>query len=215
MTAENAYAGLRERMVRSQIASRGVRDPRVLAAMRKVPRHAFVPTGYRDNAYDDRPLPIGNDQTISQPYIVAAMTEALLLEGTEKVLEIGMGSGYQAAVLAELAAQVYTVEQIPELAEIAHNTLVSLGYASVVYTIGDGTLGWPEHQPYDAIIVTAGAPRVPRPLVDQLAPGGRLVIPVGDRFLQELLRVRRDRDGLSETRLGGCRFVPLEGEHGW
>ena len=213
---ENNFASARAWMVEIQIQRRGVNDPRVLRAMRTVPRHRFVPKPLWDQAYNDYPLPIGEDQTISQPYIVAMMTEALELVGTEKVLEIGAGSGYQAAILAELAKEVYTIERLPFLARGAEQVLKSLGYQNVHVVEADGTLGWPPQAPYDAILVTAGAPQVPPPLVEQLALGGRLVIPVGDRYSQNLTRIRRTPQGDLKTEyLGGCRFVKLIGEHGW
>jgi len=201
----------RERMVEEQIVARGVRDPRVLAALRTVPRHEFVPPAERGHAYEDRPLPIGAGQTISQPYIVAVMTELLLLEGDERVLEIGTGSGYQAAVLARLAREVYTIEIVPELATRAEADLRRLGFANVHVRQGDGYRGWPEEAPFDAILVTAAPEHVPKPLVDQLAVGGRLVLPVGD-FYQELVLVTRDELGVHEERLLGVRFVPMKGE---
>ena len=188
---EDSYAALRERMVDQQIKARGVVDPRVLAAMRKVPRHLFIPPHLWDQAYNDYPLPIGEDQTISQPYIVALMTELLEIRETDRVLEIGTGSGYQAAILAELAAAVLSIDRVGGLAEQARQVLDSLGYTNVRIRVGDGTLGWPEEMPFDAIIVTAGAPKVPRPLTEQLALGGRLVIPVGDIWSQTLTCVRK------------------------
>uniref|UniRef100_A0A7C3Z2U4 Protein-L-isoaspartate O-methyltransferase n=1 Tax=Desulfobacca acetoxidans TaxID=60893 RepID=A0A7C3Z2U4_9BACT len=212
---EDRYLEARRTMVETQIRRRGVTDPRVLAAMSKVPRHLFVPRHLWEQAYSDYPLPIGENQTISQPYIVALMTEALELTGGEKVLELGTGSGYQAAILAELAAQVYTIERIPSLARSAEQVLTSLGYTNVHVRLADGTLGWPEEAPFDAILVTAGAPKVPPPLVEQLALGGRLVIPVGDRYTQTLTRVRLTQEGLQQEYLGGCRFVKLIGKHGW
>jgi protein-L-isoaspartate(D-aspartate) O-methyltransferase len=213
---EKNFSAAREWMVESQLKRRGINDLRVLRAMRSVPRHRFVPRHLWDQAYNDYPLPIGEDQTISQPYIVAMMTEALELIGTEKVLEIGAGSGYQAAILAELAQEVYTVERIDFLARNAEQILKSLGYENVHVVVADGTLGWPPASPYDAIVVTAGAPQVPQPLVEQLALGGRLVIPVGDRYSQTLTRIRRTPTGDLKTEyLGGCRFVKLIGEHGW
>jgi protein-L-isoaspartate(D-aspartate) O-methyltransferase len=212
---EDYYREARQVMVETQIKRRGVLDPRVLAAMAKVPRHRFIPPHLREQAYSDYPLPIGEEQTISQPYIVALMTEALELAGPEKVLELGTGSGYQAAILAELAAQVFTIERIPTLARAAEQVLASLGYANVHVIVADGTLGWVGEAPFDAILVTAGAPQVPPPLVDQLALGGRLVIPVGDRYTQTLTRVRRTPEGLKHEYLGGCRFVKLIGRHGW
>jgi protein-L-isoaspartate(D-aspartate) O-methyltransferase len=212
---EDDYREARQVMVETQIRRRGVLDPRVLAAMAKAPRHRFIPRHLREQAYSDYPLPIGEEQTISQPYIVALMTEALELTGPEKVLELGTGSGYQAAVLGELAAEVYTIERIPSLAHAAEQVLASLGYANVHVMVADGTLGWSAQAPFDAILVTAGSPQVPPPLVDQLAMGGRLVIPVGDRYTQTLTRVRRTPEGLKHEYLGGCRFVKLIGRHGW
>jgi protein-L-isoaspartate(D-aspartate) O-methyltransferase len=212
---EDHHREARQLMVETQIRRRGVLDPRVLAAMSKVPRYRFVPRHLWEQAYSDYPLPIGEDQTISQPYIVALMTEALELTGQEKVLELGTGSGYQAAILAELAAQVYTIERIPSLARAAEQVLASLGYTNVQVIVADGTLGWPGEAPFDAILVTAGSPQVPPPLVEQLAIGGRLVIPVGDRYTQTLTRVRRTPEGLKHEYLGGCRFVKLIGRHGW
>ncbi|MDD2904613.1 MAG: protein-L-isoaspartate(D-aspartate) O-methyltransferase [Syntrophales bacterium] len=212
---EDEFAAIRQRMVDTQIEARGIADPRVLAAMRRVPRHRFVPQGLWDQAYNDYPLPIGEDQTISQPYIVALMTEALELKESDRVLEIGTGSGYQAAVLAELAAEVYSIDRLASLAEQAQKVLGGLGYKNFQVRVGDGTLGWPEACPFDAILVTAGAPQVPRPLVDQLALNGRLVIPVGDRFSQTLTRIRQTNEGVKYDYLGGCRFVRLIGAHGW
>jgi protein-L-isoaspartate(D-aspartate) O-methyltransferase len=212
---EDKYAAMRQRMVDTQIAIRGVSDPRVLAAMRKVPRHRFIPSHLWDQAYHDYPLPIGEDQTISQPYIVALMTEIMEIKATDKVLEIGTGSGYQAAILAELAAQVFTIDRMASLLIRAEEILKSLGYINIKTKVGDGTLGWPEEMPFDAIIVTAGAPQVPRPLTEQLALGGRLVIPVGDQWSQTLTCVRKTIEGLKFEYHGGCRFVRLIGEHGW
>jgi protein-L-isoaspartate(D-aspartate) O-methyltransferase len=212
---EEYYQEARRVMVETQIRARGVTDSRVLAAMGKVPRHRFIPKHLWDQAYSDYPLPIGEDQTISQPYIVALMTEALELAGPEKVLELGTGSGYQAAVLAELAREVYTIERLPSLARMAQQALDTLGYTNVQVRVADGTLGWGEQAPFDAILVTAGSPQVPAPLVEQLAMGGRLVIPVGDRYTQTLTRVRRAPEGLKHEYLGGCRFVKLIGKHGW
>ncbi len=206
---------LREAMVTYQCMRRGIRDERVLKAMREIPRHVFVPERYRPMAYDDMPLPIGYDQTISQPLMVATMTEALRLHGDDRVLEIGTGSGYQAAILAQLAAVVFTIERLPELAAQAWATLAMLGITHVHVLVDDGTRGLPEHAPYDAIIVTAGAPKVPEALTAQLKAGGRLVIPVGDRFEQTLVRVTKTDDGVQTEYLGGCRFVPLLGAHGW
>jgi protein-L-isoaspartate(D-aspartate) O-methyltransferase len=202
-------------MVESQIKARGVSDPLVLAAMRKVPRHVFVPEDYSGAAYEDRPLPIGSGQTISQPYMVAIMTETLRLKGDEKVLEIGTGSGYQAAILAEIAARVFTMERKEELRKEAATRLRELGYVNVEVIAGDGSGGYPAAQPYDGILVTAGAPEIPGVLVDQLAEGGRLVIPVGNTFHQTLTRVTRGPEGVETESLDGCVFVPLIGEHGW
>jgi len=209
------YRLLREKMVQNQLIARGIRDERVLAAMRKVPRDRFVEEALVGEAYNDHPLPIGHQQTISQPYMVALMTEALELQGEEKVLEIGTGCGYQTAILAEASYKVYTVERIRPLMVKARNILAELGYKNILFKAFDGTLGWKEYAPFDAIVVTAGAPKLPQPLFDQLAEGGRLIIPIGNRFSQELFRVTR-RKGASITKsLGGCRFVNLIGVHGW
>ena len=212
-----SFAALRARMVERNIAARGVQDELVLEAMRKVPRELFLPKDLREFAYEDSPLPIAGEQTISQPYIVAFMAEALMLKGGEKILEIGAGSGYAAAVLSEIAAQVYTVERLGQLAEQAAETLTDLGYDNVHVLHGDGTKGWPEHAPYDAIVVAAGGPQVPESLKEQLKIGGRLVIPVGaDQRAQELVRVTRvsAREYLSED-IADVRFVPLIGDEGW
>ena len=207
------YAAARENLARALRYE--VRDERVLAAMARVPREQFVPLDLRRYAYEDRPLPIGHGQTISQPLMVAMMTEALHLQGDERVLEVGTGSGYQAALLAELAAQVVTVERVPDLAEQACQRLQELGYGNVeVHTAGN-TLGWPEGAPYDAILVTAGAPRVPRSLLAQLTTGGRLVIPVGQRRVQQLLYVAKTPHGTMVRKQGECRFVPLIGRGAW
>jgi len=192
-----------------------IRDERVVEAMERVPRERFIPQEARDAAYDDNPLPIGKGQTISQPYIIALMTEALSLTGTELVLEIGTGSGYQAAILALLARKVVSVERHPELIENARGTLDDLGYDNIEIHQAKNGLGWPEEAPYDGIIVTAAAPEVPQPLIDQLDMKGRLVIPVGGRYEQTLLRITRERWGVSTENLGGCRFVPLIGEDAW
>jgi len=202
------FAGRRDDMVAFQIEARGLQDARVLSAMRRVPRHLFVPPELRGRAYGDEPLPIGDGQTISQPYIVADMTEALHLQGQERVLEIGTGSGYQTAVLAELAREVHTVELVAGLSLRAQSLLEELGYANIRFRVGDGTFGWAEHSPYDAIIVTAAAPTMPAPLEDQLGDGGRMIIPVGSGF-QELVLVRRAKSGFSRTGLLPVRFVPL------
>lgn len=205
----------RENMIKTQIIPRGIHDPRVLRAMGKVPRERFVGERMKPYAYDDNPLPIGEDQTISQPYIVALMTQALELEGKERTLEIGTGSGYQTAVLAELSEAVYTVERIEPLLERAKETLYELGYANIFFKVFNGTFGWSEQAPYDAIIVTAGAPQVPKPLTDQLKEGGHLLVPVGDRLGQELMKITKKNRGFSEKSLGAVRFVSLIGEYGW
>ena len=213
----NSYAARRAGMVERNIVARGVRDELVLEAMRTVPRELFLPKSLREFAYEDSPLPIAGEQTISQPYIVAFMAEALMLKGGEKVLEIGAGSGYAAAVLSEIAASVYTVERLGQLAEKATATLAELGYENVHVLHGDGTKGWPEHAPYDAIVVAAGGPQVPESLKEQLKIGGRLVIPVGaDQRTQELVRVTRiSKDEYRSEDIADVRFVPLIGEEGW
>ncbi len=198
-------------MVTQQIAARGVEDPRVLAAMRRVPRHEFVPDAVRDMAYEDRPLPIAADQTISQPYVVAAMTELASIGPTSVVLEVGTGSGYQTAVLAEIAREVYSIEIIPQLGEQAAETLGRLGYENVHLRIGDGYAGWPDAAPFDAVVVTAAPPSVPQPLLDQLAVGGHLVIPVGS-YYQELLVITRTDHGYQRRTVFPVRFVPMTGE---
>lgn len=206
----------REDMVRTQVARRGITDERVLDALRNVPRHRFVPEELAERAYGDFPLPIGYQQTISQPYIVAEMTQALALDPDDKVLEIGTGSGYQAAILAEIVREVYTVERIEPLFERARDLLLEeLGYDNIEMLLEDGTNGWEDSGPFDAIIVTAGAPRIPQPLVRQLAEGGRMIIPVGDEYIQELTKIVKDHDGIHQTKLGGCRFVKLVGKFGW
>ena len=206
-------AALRESMVRHQIASRGVQDPHVLSAMRRVPRHEFVPENVRSAAYDDRPLPIGEGQTISQPYIVALMTEVLELNPDDRVLEIGTGSGYQAAVLAELTDRVYTIEIIESLGLRAQKTFRRLGYDHIRVKIGDGYLGWEEYAPFDAIIVTCAPEQIPQPLVDQLAEGGRMVIPVGPRHAQELVLVVKEGGRIRQQDIIPVLFVPMTGEH--
>lgn len=213
--SEQDHGALRKRMVSDQIRARGISDPRLLAALEKVPRHRFVTPGDESLAHEDYPLPIGSGQTISQPYIVALMSELLQLQGREKVLEIGAGSGYQTAVLAELCAQVIAVERLPELAARARRLLSELGYVHVEIVGGDGTLGWPDAAPYDAILVTAAAPRIADPWLTQLADGGRLVLPLGARWSQTLTRLtKRGSDFLTET-FGPVAFVPLIGEYGW
>ncbi len=211
----NSVAEKRQLMVENQIRKRGVKDERVLHAVATVPRHEFVPGPWIHQAYSDEPLPIGHGQTISQPYIVAAMTASLALSGSEQVLEIGTGFGYQAAVLSLLAREVYTVELLPELAQEASERLSRLGFRNAHVHCGDGTLGWQEFSPYDAILVAAAAPAVPGPLLQQLAEGGRLIAPVGDELDQEL-RLITKRDGKCTIRPGApCRFVPLMGKFGW
>lgn len=210
------YAIARRRMVDQQITGRGIVNPGVIKAMLAVPRHVFVEKGLEDQAYSDFPLPIGHKQTISQPFMVAYMTEALLLEGGERVLEIGTGSGYQAAVLARIARHVYTVERIPELARTARRALDKAGAYNVHIKVDDGTCGWPDQAPFDAIMTTAGAPEIPDALKAQLEIGGRLVIPVGGSGTQVLKRIRRiSENQFSEEALLDCRFVPLIGKHGW
>jgi protein-L-isoaspartate(D-aspartate) O-methyltransferase len=202
-------------MVQEQIIARGVTDPRTLSAMEEVPRHLFVDDAMRVRAYGDYPLPIASGQTISQPYIVAYMTEALQLKGDERVLEIGTGSGYQAAVLSRLCQQVYTVERINTLLANARKVFDRLRYFNIVAKLDDGTLGWPENGPYDAIIVTAGGPEIPQPLISQLTDSGRLIIPVGDQNVQELQLLTKNGDEVHVENLASVRFVDLIGEHGW
>jgi len=202
-------------MVEEQIASRGIKDDKLIAAMKKIPRHLFLEEALQNQAYSDHPLPIGEKQTISQPYMVALMTEALLLTGKEKVLEIGTGSGYQTAILAELSEKVFSVERIRSLAIRARKLLYELSYFNVEIKIFDGTFGWIEESPFDAIMVTAGSPDIPQPLIDQLSIGGRLVIPVGDALVQDLFRVTKTGEGVKKEDLGGCRFVKLIGKYGW
>ena len=209
------YQRQREDMVRKQIEARGINDPEVLAAFRKVPRHLFVSEALRDQAYGDYPLPIGEQQTISQPYIVAEMTQALELDRNDRVLEIGTGSGYQAAILAQIVYRVYTVERIRTLHMQARNLFDRLQYYNIVTRYADGTKGWQAESPFNAIIVTAGAPNIPDVLISQLTIGGRLVLPVGNQHTQELIKIQRGQNSIQQTNLGGCRFVKLVGEHGW
>lgn len=209
------YERQRKEMVKRQIEARGVTDPKVLAAMLKVPRHFFVSDALRDQAYGDFPLPIGEQQTISQPYIVAEMTQALQPDKDDRVLEIGTGSGYQAAILAEIVFRVYTIEKIYSLYTKTRKLFDKLHYHNIVTKYSDGTSGWVDESPFDAIIVTAGSPGIPKPLVSQLAVGGRMVIPVGDQYSQELIKLYKDEHGIHKTNLGGCRFVKLVGEYGW
>jgi len=212
---DDAYRSARERMVKSQLIPRGINDPRVLRAMEKVPRQRFVEGDRIAEAYEDRPLPIGYNQTISQPYIVALMTQALELSGGEKVLEIGTGSGYQAAILAELSEQVCTIERVAQLLIRAQKILKELGYTNILMKAFNGTMGWSSFAPFDAMVVTAGAPGIPEPLLDQLGEGGRLVIPVGDRLTQQLIKVVREKGDLFKEDLGLVRFVNLMGTYGW
>jgi protein-L-isoaspartate(D-aspartate) O-methyltransferase len=209
------FAAKRKQMVETQLISRGIDDPLVLGAMRKVPRELFIPKNMRDTAYSDNALPIAHGQTISQPYIVALMTQALELKGGEKILEVGTGSGYQAAVLAEIAGEVYTVERIAPLTDKAKQILAQLGYTNIQFKVHDGTLGWNDHAPYDAIIVTAGAPSIPDAYVAQMVERGRLVIPVGDRLSQDLIKITKREGKQVKQDLGGVRFVSLVGQQGW
>jgi protein-L-isoaspartate(D-aspartate) O-methyltransferase len=213
--ASGKYKRLRDEMVQNQIEARGINDPRVLTAFRKIPRHLFVSEALMDQAYGDFPLPIGEQQTISQPFIVAEMTQALELHKDDRVLEIGTGSGYQAAILAEIVFRVYTIERIYPLYVKARKLFDKLQYHNIVTKYSDGTTGWPDESPFDAIIVTAGAPDIPETLIKQLATGGRMVIPVGNQFSQDLVKVHKEKNGIRTTSLGGCRFVKLMGEHGW
>ncbi len=212
---EKEYTVRRKKMVEVQLIKRKIKDPRTLEAMRHVPRERFIPEQFRSFAYDDRPISIGEEQTVSQPYMVACMTQALQLCGEETILEIGTGSGYQTAVLAEIVKQVYSIERLPILARTAQEHLKKLGYTNVSFIVGDGTRGNPEHAPFDAVIVTAGSPGVPVSLKEQLAENGRLVIPVGSRKYQELHRIIRRGDSFVTENLGGCIFVPLIGADGW
>lgn len=209
------YERQRKEMVKRQIEARGITDPKVLAAMLRVPRHLFVSDALRDQAYGDFPLPIGEQQTISQPYIVAEMTQALQPDKDDRVLEIGTGSGYQAAILAEIVFRVYTIEKIYSLYTKTRKLFDKLHYHNIVTKYSDGTCGWVDESPFDAIIVTAGSPGIPTPLVSQLAVGGRMVIPIGDQYSQELIKLYKDEHGIHKTNLGGCRFVKLVGEYGW
>jgi protein-L-isoaspartate(D-aspartate) O-methyltransferase len=209
------FARIRLKMVEEQIIARGIKDLRLTGAMRKVPRHLFVEEALQSQAYSDHPLPIGEKQTISQPYMVALMTEALSLTGKEKILEIGTGSGYQTAVLAELASKVFSVERIRSLAIKARKLLLELGYLNTEVKFSDGTVGWLDESPFDAIMVTAGSPEIPQPLIDQLKVGGRMAIPVGDIYAQDLIRIIKTEDGIKREDLGGCRFVKLIGKYGW
>lgn len=206
---------LREFMVNTQLIPRGIKDERVLKVMRKVPRHLFVDEAMQYKAYDDMALPTYGGQTISQPYMVAIMTELLELKGNEKVLEVGTGSGYQAAILAELSRDVYTIDRIPVLVEKAEEKFRILGYKNIHTRVGDGTLGWPKEAPFDRIIITAGTPEIPDPLLKQLSEDGIIVAPVGDRLSQQLIKVKKSKGKLLEERHTPCVFVPLIGRYGW
>lgn len=209
-SASDPFLTERMQMVREQLKERDITHARVLAAIEKIARHAFVPDEWRKNSYTDQPLPIGHGQTISQPYIVAFMTQVMDPKPTDRVLEVGTGSGYQAAILAELTGHVYTIEIIPQLAEKAERRLKELGYKNISFRTGDGYLGWKENAPFDSIMVTAGAGHVPQPLIEQLRPGGKIIIPVGDRLVQELKIVFKGKDGkITETASHPVRFVPL------
>ena len=209
------YTILRRRMVEEQLIPRGIEDPRVIDAFLKVERHRFIPEELRGSAYADYPVPIGEGQTISQPYIVALMTECLDLSGDEEVLEIGTGSGYQAAILAELSSQVYSIERFPSLAERAESLLQNLGYINIKIKVGDGTLGWPEEAPFSRIIVTAAAPEVPLPLAEQLSEGGKMILPLGETFSQVLTLIEKKKGQLKAESICGCVFVPLIGKFGY
>ena len=209
------FKELRDFMVKTQLIPRGIKDERVLNAMKKVQRHLFIDESMQYKAYDDMALPIGEGQTISQPYMVAIMTQLLELKGNEKVLEIGTGSGYQAAILAELAKEVYSVERVTAIATVAEERFHSLGYNNIRVKMGDGTLGWPEKAPFDRIIITAGTPKIPDPLIEQLFESGIIIAPVGERFSQQLLKVRKSKGKLLEDYHTPCVFVPLIGEYGW
>jgi protein-L-isoaspartate(D-aspartate) O-methyltransferase len=202
-------------MVERQIVSRGIKNPRVLAAMRQIPRHVFIPPPYDSSAYEDCPLPIGNGQTISQPYIVALMTDLLNPGPNDHILEIGAGSGYQAAILATLAKNVITIERIPAVADLARSNLAKLGITNARLIVGDGTIGYPPGAPFDGILITAATPQIPQPLIDQISDGGRLVVPFGGRDIQELIRISRIQNKIIESHHGGVRFVPLIGAYGW
>ena len=211
----NQYSGQRLKMIEEQLVERGIRDLRVMEAMSRLPRHLFVESSFQHKAYGDHPLPIGANQTISQPYIQALMTETLKLRGGERVLEIGTGSGYQTALLAELAGQVFTIERLKPLARQAKQLLDSLGYTNINYKTFDGTYGWRDQGPYDAILVTAGTPEIPKALLEQLQDGGKLLAPVGGSERQKLVEVVREGESFNERVLADCVFVPLVGKYGW
>jgi len=209
------YANLRKRMVEEQLIPRGINDQRALDAFKKIERHKFISDSLGGSAYADFPVPIGEGQTISQPYIVALMTECLNLTGQEKVLEIGTGSGYQTAILAELSKEVYSIERISSLAKKAEDTLAALGYTNIKIKVDDGTLGWQEFAPFDRIIITAASPRIPLPLTEQLKENGKLILPLGESFSQVLTIVEKKKDKLESIEVCGCVFVPLVGKYGW
>ncbi|MFA6170262.1 MAG: protein-L-isoaspartate(D-aspartate) O-methyltransferase [Candidatus Margulisiibacteriota bacterium] len=211
----DSFERLRLEMVEDQLVSRGIKEPKVLAVFRRVPRHEFIPAQYRAAAYDDFPLPIGGEQTISQPYIVALITEMMEISKEDKILEIGTGSGYHTAILAELCRRVYTMERIESLSLGAREVLVKLGYTNIEFVSGDGTEGYLEAAPYNRIVVGAGCPDVPPPLLEQLAEGGKLLVPVGDRYLQRLTVVTKNQGKISREKTIDCRFVPLIGKYGW
>ncbi len=215
MAALDNYEIARKRMVEEQIKSRGIKDPTTIEAFMKVPRHLFVEEALWGQAYSDYPLPIGQAQTISQPYIVALMTEGLELTESDRVLEIGTGSGYQTAILAEIAELVFSIERKNELSEQAKKMLTKLKYTNIEIKVDDGTQGWKSESPFDAIIVTASSPDIPSPLTDQLKDGGRMVIPVGGRVSQDLIKIRKVKGKIKKENMGGCRFVKLIGEYGW
>ena len=215
MNTIHLHAGQRRKMVEEQLSDRGIKDLRVLEGMSRVPRHLFTLDSLQHRAYGDTPLPIGENQTISQPYIVAAMTEALKLKGHERVLEIGTGSGYQTAVVAELAAQVFTIERINALSRKAQQILEGLSYANIVFKMFDGTYGWPDQAPFDAIMVTAAAQEIPEALIKQLGDGGTLVAPAGGADKQKLIVLTKKGDRVSKREIGDCKFVPLVGKYGW
>ena len=210
-----SYAGQRRKMVEEQLVERGIKDLGVLEAMSRVPRHLFAQESLRHRAYGDYPLPIGENQTLSQPYIVAAMTAALSLKGEERVLEIGTGSGYQTAVVAELARQVFTIERLNNLSRKAQKILEGLNYMNIVFKMFDGTYGWPDQAPFDAILITASSKEIPQSLVKQLGEGGRLVAPTGDANEQKLVVLTKNGSHVSRRELGACKFVPLIGKYGW
>jgi protein-L-isoaspartate(D-aspartate) O-methyltransferase len=209
------FDALRNKMVDEQIAGRGIKDERVINAMRKIPRHKFVPESNWSEAYKDHPLPIGEGQTISQPYMVALMTESLKLTGKEKVLEIGTGSGYQSAILSELTSQVFTIERISKIAKRTRKILDELGYSNIVSKVGDGTLGWKEFSPFDRILITASAPKMPTKLFEQLSENGIMVVPIGGSWAQDLLRIKKINNKPETENICGCVFVRLIGENGW